>query len=254
MTASQTSLGHLPAQKRWAFDESVAMCFDDMLTRSIPLYAESVATSIEYLRPHLANYSPTLFDLGCGTGAKIVGIRKLFPSICYVGVDNSKEMIDVARIKHPGEEFIVGDLRTIPDTLDESAPAWWKGLPFSIGLKGKVDAITLMWTMQFIPIEKRQTLLRRCRRILAGTGAMIIAEKCRGQNAISQEAFDRTYRQFKLDHGYSAEEVDAKARALEGVLVPLSAPENKNLIASEGFHVEEIVGWGPFRVWYCVPR
>ena len=34
---TSTSVGHMPGEK-WAFDEAVAGCFDDMLARSIPQY------------------------------------------------------------------------------------------------------------------------------------------------------------------------------------------------------------------------
>jgi SAM-dependent methyltransferase len=47
-----------------------------------------------------------VLDLGCGTGRLLAALR---PSR-GVGVDISKAMVDVARSKHPGLEFVVGDV------------------------------------------------------------------------------------------------------------------------------------------------
>ena len=58
-----------------------------------------------YMR-FLVNKNKSILDLGCGTGELL---KELEPSF-GVGVDFSKEMISVAKRKHPDFNFIQGDL------------------------------------------------------------------------------------------------------------------------------------------------
>jgi SAM-dependent methyltransferase len=59
-------------------------------------------------------------DLGCGTGLALDHLK--MGSDRYVGVDISSEMLDVARFKHPGYEFIQADM-TRPPFAGESFDA-----------------------------------------------------------------------------------------------------------------------------------
>lgn len=53
----------------------------------------------------------TLCDLGCGTGELLARIRELgLRDIHYIGIDRSRQALDLARLKFPGERFIELDV------------------------------------------------------------------------------------------------------------------------------------------------
>ena len=67
---------------------------------------------------------------------------------------------------------------------------------------------------------------------------------------MSDERYVSAYYEMKAEHGYSEEDIERKRLALEGVLVPLTASANEQLLRDAGFrNVETIWAWGNFRGW-----
>ena len=60
-------------------------------------------------------------------------------------------------------------------------------------------------------------------------------EKVRGPDARFQDIFTSIYTDYKLEQGYSAEEIVNKAQSLKGVLEPFSTQGNLDLLARAGF-------------------
>jgi len=61
---------------------------------------------LQYITPR-----EKVLDLGCGNGRFV----EIFPKeVEYIGVDNSKKMIKIAKEKHPGIEFRVADVLSLP--------------------------------------------------------------------------------------------------------------------------------------------
>ena len=54
----------------FVFDEDVAAVFDDMLERSVPLYAEVQRMAIELAVRFLGN-GATIYDIGCSSGIEV---------------------------------------------------------------------------------------------------------------------------------------------------------------------------------------
>src|SRR5215831_14478153 len=52
----------------------------------------------------------TVIDLGCGPGNSTSILQGLWPDADITGLDNSNEMIQVARAAMPGSRWIVGDI------------------------------------------------------------------------------------------------------------------------------------------------
>lgn len=63
------------------------------------------------LTRHLGPGPRTILDLGCGTGRDAGALAARGHTV--VGVDLAESMIAHARSRHPGCEFVVGDLRTV---------------------------------------------------------------------------------------------------------------------------------------------
>ena len=90
-------------------------------------------------------------------------------------------------------------------------------------------------TLQFTPIEYRQQIVRRVYESLAPRGAFILVEKVLGATAKIDEAFVELFLNIKRENGYSDSQIDRKRMSLEGVLVPVTAHWNEELLRQEGF-------------------
>ena len=94
--------------------------------------------------------------------------------------------------------------------------------------------ITLNFTLQFIPLEKRQALIQTLFDALAPGGALILSEKIcfdEPEQTLQQEL----HWDFKRANGYSDLEVSQKRSALENVLVPETAQAHIDRLKLAGF-------------------
>ena len=233
MTDQQkSSLGHMPDGK-WDFDRSVASVFDDMVARSIPDYAAMRDVVQSVALPYLDR--GVILDLGCSTGLSIHAFAARASRI--VAVEISDSMLEVARerfLSYGHVEILKMDLRhEFPDVRD-------------------VEVALSVLTLQFIPVEHRQRVVQRAYRALRPNGAFIVVEKVLGKPAF-QDVFVELYHAHKQRQGYTQEEVDRKALALEGRLVPLTAAANVDMLRGAGFsEVECIWRWLNFAAWVAV--
>lgn len=224
----------------WRFDAEVTDVFDDMLARSIPQYETMRETVLDFasvLAPDRADLR--FLDLGTSRGEVLMRFVERFGSAAtYLGVEISEPMADVADARfetNPNVEIDRGDLRV--------------GLP-----TGEYDVVTAVLTACFVPIEHRQRMLSDVYRALPSDGVFVIVEKVLGDDARIDEAITTVYRQLKAKNGYSWESIERKAHALEGVLVPVTAQMNVELLRSAGFSsVDSVWRWGPFVCWVCLP-
>lgn len=215
---------------QWRFDEDVTNAFDDMLARSIPQYdvmrAECSRLAARFLRPGLS-----LLDVGCSRGAAIAGVfDELGDDVeelrgtgsRFVGVEVSAPMRAAARARFAGEPLV--------EVLDHDLRE-----PFPSTFAGGFGAVLSVLTVQFTPIEHRLRIVRDLHDALAPGGALIFVEKVLGATAALDEAFVNLYYRRKREAGYTDEQIDRKRLSLEGVLVPVTARWNEELLASVGF-------------------
>jgi tRNA (cmo5U34)-methyltransferase len=212
--------------KRFEFNEQVAVCFDDMISRSVPRYGE-VQEATARLAVRLLKSGSTVLDLGCSTGTSLFEIAKRVPDdVRLIGVDNSEAMLKVASAK--AEElmlservsFVLGDITEID-------------LP-------KSDLVILNYTLQFVPVMARGAFLTEIYEELNPGGALILSEKLRHDGERVGRLLTTLYYDFKRDNHYSELEISQKREALENVLVPLTLSENLELLSSAGFTEREL--------------
>lgn len=225
---------------RWEFDESVAAAFDDMLARSIPQIDVMRDSVHQVARKHVTPLSP-IVDLGCSRGGALArfvdefGIRNR-----YYGVDVSAPMLDAARARFADMEGIVQienlDLRTsYPD----------------VG----IACVTLaVLTLQFVPINYRQQIIRQVYDHTKPGGAFVLVEKILGNGARIDDMIVSIYHSFKESNGgYTREAIQRKAASLEGVLVPVTAEMNEQMLRSAGFReVDCVWRWMNFAAWVAI--
>ena len=97
------------------------------------------------------------------------------------------------------------------------------------------DMISALYTMQFVRPAVRQAAFDRVYAALRWGGAFVLFEKVRGPDARFQDLMTGLYNDYKLDRGYSGEEIIAKSRSLKGVLEPFSTAGNYDLLRRAGF-------------------
>ncbi len=242
-TNNATSLGHLPGEK-WAFDEKVAGCFGDMLERSIPQLSvmREAVTALAGRFVQKCSYG-VVIDLGASGGDALAPIARNFPRIECLALETAPAMLTELRKRWPfrSEEQRV-EVRNFDLRIDQ--------LPKScVGSSVVLSVLTL----QFVPIEHRQRIVRDVWKNLAPGGAFILVEKILGATADVDEMMVEEYLGLKGENGYSQEEIARKRLALEGVLVPLTAKMNEDLLRAAGFvEVDAFWRWMNFCGWLAI--
>jgi tRNA (cmo5U34)-methyltransferase len=234
-----TSIGHRPEGK-WQFDGEVTHCFDDMLRRSIPQYEIMRRTVFDlacrYVRPGL-----DIVDLGCSRGEAMAPLVERFGgSNRFVGCDSSAPMLQECRTRFD-EQIQAGVVGIMGCDLRHRYPP-------------VLACVTLcVLTLQFTPIEYRQQIVKRIFDHTASAGCLILVEKVIGGTAETDRQFSDRYYEMKAENGYSHEDIDRKRMALEGVLVPVTARWNEQMLDAAGFsHIECFWRWMNFAGWLAV--
>ena len=168
-----------------------------------------------------------VYDLGASTGETTAALQRRHAALAdvrYVALDSSAPMLAQAAEKcAPGNvEFVHQDV------ADMDAPT-------------NADLVLALYTLQFLPVARRQAVLDRICTGLRPGGALILAEKVAGADADQQARWADLLARYKLAMGLTAEMIAAKERSLEGVLVPVTLEENRRLLARAGFTGAEIL-------------
>lgn len=216
----------------FVFDEQVAVVFDDMLARSIPLYAE-VQRMVGELATEFAVEGTNIYDLGCSTGTTLLLLHKRLPkSIRFVGVDYSEDML-----VRCGEKLARQGCER-PHELRRA------DLNQGISMENASLALMIL-TLQFIRPLHREKLLADILRGLNDNGCLLLLEKVLGEDSLFNRLFIEFYYDFKRRNGYSELEIAQKRDALENVLIPYKLLENRELLQKTGFRYVDV-----FFKWY----
>ncbi len=126
--------------------DAIAVSWDQ--TRSQP-FIDS-ADFLEYLKP---GYK--VLDVGCGNGRIVKSLINV--NIKYTGIDNSPELINLAKKNFPNYDFFVGDILKLP--LAENS----------------FDVVFCLSVLHHLPgKEYRREALREIRRVLKQNGTLIL--------------------------------------------------------------------------------
>lgn len=231
---------HKLANGPWKFDVSTTEVFDNMLERSIPQYDVMRATVDEIALKFAAaaRGSRCIVDLGCSRGEAIARlVAALDSDTRFVGVDTSAPMLAAARKRFAGDSNV--------SLLD---------LDLRLAYPEVRANVTLgVLTLQFVPIEHRQRLIQEVYDHTEPGGTFIIVEKVLGATAELDRLMVASYLAMKRRNGYTQEEVDRKRLSLEGVLVPVTAKWNVEMLRAAGFQqVDCFWRWMNFGGWVAM--
>ena len=207
---------------KWTFDEEVTHVFDNMLERSIPNY-ETMRDLIASIGFHYVQPKTSIIDIGCSNGLSIQPfIRHFGVYNTYKLIDISKPMLQACRERYKGfMDMGIVDVEEID--LRHEFPLANASLVLSI------------LTLQFTPIEYRQKILNNIYASLEKGGAFILVEKVLGNTDEVDSVLVDEYYRLKRDNAYTQEQIQAKRKSLEGVLVPVTAKWNEDLLHNAGF-------------------
>ncbi|MCF7822529.1 MAG: carboxy-S-adenosyl-L-methionine synthase CmoA [Mariprofundaceae bacterium] len=207
----------------FTFDDRVASVFTDMISRSVPGY-EQALQMVELLSHQYAQEGSNLYDLGCSLGAATMALARGVKSHGYrghncniIGVDNSPAMVERCREALKDEPVTV----LCQDILDTEID------------NGSV--VVLNFVLQFVPKEKRLTLLEKIYHGLRPGGVLILSEKIAFDDADENRRQTELHEAFKRAQGYSDLEISRKRTALENVLIPETLSAHHERLKQAGF-------------------
>lgn len=216
------------------FSSKVAGVFDDMVNRSVPYYEEMQRMVAELAADH-ATENSKIYDLGCSTGTTMIHMdQTVGENVQFVGIDDSRDMLDkcrnkleLAEFKHPFE-LVVGDLNQ-EIKIDNAS------------------VVVLVLTLQFVRPINRERLVKQIFNGMRSDGALILIEKILAEDSRFNRDFIKYYYDMKRRHHYSELEISQKREALENVLIPYKLSENITLLRDAGFeHCEVFFKWYNF--------
>jgi tRNA (cmo5U34)-methyltransferase len=219
----------------WKFDSQVTEVFDDMLKRSIPGF-DAMREMTTSIAAKFAISETYILDLGCSKGGAIAKlIEVLDESYKFRGIEISEPMRLEAQ-----ERF--KDSKSRVEIIDMDLRVDFPKDPASVVLS--------VLTLQFIPIEYRQKIVKQVYDCLIPGGAFILVEKVLGSDAVINEMLVKEYYDLKGKNGYTEEQINTKRRSLEGILVPVTSKWNEEILVKSGFQSVDsfwrnlnFVGW-----------
>lgn len=225
---------------RWAFDDEVTTVFDDMLARSIPQY-EVMRQACFDLACRYRQRNTWIVDLGCSRGEAMAQLVDKFGAHNhYLGVEVSAPMLDAARQRFRGL-IDCGVVEIKKMDLREDYPA------------ASASVTLCVLTLQFTPIEYRLRIMQDIYDSLLPGGALLLVEKVIGASAQLDRHMVDIYYQLKAQNGYTQDQIQRKRLSLEGVLVPVTARWNEEMMKMVGFRqVDCFWRWMNFAGWVAV--
>ena len=223
----------------WNFGGQTPENFDNHICKSVPGYKVGQALIASYC-DFFINLTPRkIYDLGCSTGSLLEKIEARHPNkdISYTGIDVVPEMIDLAKKRN-----FINKSRFQFECQDV--------LEFNFS---KSSVIISYYTLQFVLPSVRQELVNKIYNSLAWGGAFFVFEKTRGPDGRFQDMNTHVYNEYKLNEGYSPDEIFSKSRSLAGILEPFSDNGNYEMFKRAGFKdIEYIYTNICFKGWICV--
>ena len=227
----------LAENANWSFGGDVHKNFDVHVQKSVPQYLVG-QNIIEKISDFFLPNNSIVYDIGCSTGTLLEKLanRHLNKKIDFIGCDIEKGMVSEAKKKCKRFKNI--------KIKNESI--------LTLPLK-KSNFIYAYYTIQFIHPSVRQNLFNKIYDSLNWGGAFVFFEKVRGPDARFQDIMSLIYNEFKIDQGYTSDEIIGKSRSLKGVLEPFSDYGNKSLLKRAGFEDSiPIFQWLCFKGYLCI--
>lgn len=202
------------------FESFSGDAFDSHINASIPTLS-ALDTLASRICHDMAQEDTAVLDLGCSSGRLLRSLDKR-AGVEYVGVD--KAMSPPACT---GVEFVTADFTK----EDFSFP--------------KCSVVISMFTLQFIPVHKRESVLTRIYDSLVDGGVFLFAEKVHANDPRMESLYQAALMQHKTGH-FTAQEIVEKQLGI----APIMHLQTEKRLHEELFEFnssDTIWAWGGFR-------
>ena len=212
----------------FAFDEQVVQVFPDMISRSVPGYWEVNQKTAVWAKTFYQD-NTVMYDLGASLGAASWGIAQLCqeqkPKI--IAVEQSSAMVAqfaknlaVCDFFH-NIEIVEGDICT-----QELQPT---------------SVVVCNYCLQFISPTQRKYVLQKIYDALVPNGVLLLAEKIAMESVEEDEAIRELHHQWKLQQGYTLNEIERKSRSIANVMPVDTLSTHVQRLKGIGF--QSVVQW-----------
>ena len=202
----------------WKFNGETVKSFEEHINRSIPFYDKGHELILN-LSDFFIKDDSVVYEIGSSTGKLIHSMAKKhdFRDAKFTGIEVEEDMYRYAKQNYTSKnlDFICEDVNTFEFE--------------------KSDFIVSYYTVQFIHPKHRQYLINRIYNSLEWGGAFVMFEKVRANDARFQDIITSLYMEFKLENGYTPDEIVSKQKSLKGVLEPFSSNANIDMLHRAGF-------------------
>ncbi len=213
-------------EKPFRFNKDVASVFPDMLQRSIPGYAATIE-AIGSLAARYVHADTNCYDLGCSLGAATLAMRQgIDQDGCrIVAVDTAPAMTERCR------ELVAEDDRQFaPSTAVDVIEADIRDVEIQ-----NASMVVLNYTLQFLAMNDRETLLRSIFAGMNSGGLLVLSEKVVDEDEQMEQLLVDLHHEHKRRNDYSGLEISRKRAALENVLVPETVAAHQQRLKKAGF-------------------
>ena len=166
--------------------------YDKSRRRLIPCYDLFYATAAELAARTVKNTSPTILDLGAGTGLLSEFIMQKFPSASLTLLDESAEMLSKAQLRL--ERY---NPRVFIQPMTAPLPT------------GKFHAVISSLAIHHLPDDGKRDLFSRIFQSLEPGGIFINGEQILGETEWQQQLFEDTHLDGARALGSDEEEIQA---------------------------------------------
>jgi len=214
----------------WKFSGEMVKDFEEHVQKSVPLYNEGHDIILK-ISDYFVKDDSICYEIGTSTGILSYKLAQRFidRDAKFIGLDIEEDMVCSAkdRYKMDSLDFIYADVLEY-----DFKPS---------------DFVTSYYVVQFIRPSHRQLLIDKIYQSLNWGGAFLYFEKVRAPDARFQDIMTGVYNEYKLEQGYSPEEIIQKSRSLKGVLEPFSTQGNIDMLKRAGFvDIMSVAKFGPF--------
>ena len=212
----------------FVFDEKVASVFEDMINRSVPGYSTIIAM-IGVLAEKYCQEQSRIYDLGCSLGgATLAAVDRVeCQNFSTIAIDNSAAMIDRLQTKLKSLPHFASKIECRCENLLDSEIM-------------NASVVVLNFTLQFVPLAERVSLLSKIYAGMKPGGVLIISEKITFPDEKLNQLFIEMYHSFKENMGYSKLEISQKRAALEKVLLPETLDVHRDRLQKIGFQSVDV--------------
>lgn len=208
--------------------------FDSHIEMSIPNY-KHIWELIHPISSYFITQNSNVYDLGCSTGLglKLLSFNTDVENVKFIGYDISDNMLkEVHNTKRLTilKVDITNDNVTFPNA----------------------SLILMIFTLQFLPSDKKKAVLKRIYDSLLPGGSFIICEKTIVENGKIQDIFTFCYYDLKSAN-FSKDETLSKQYDLRFMMKNNTDPEIEKMLREAGFAtVNPFFQSLQFKGWLCI--